>query len=31
MFKKWLIVFFIFAIFCGSVAALIYANKDKEI
>ncbi|MBM6646323.1 serine hydrolase [Bacillus sp. RIT 809] len=30
MFKKWLIVFFIFAIFCGSVAALIYANKDKK-
>ncbi|MGG0151727.1 serine hydrolase domain-containing protein [Bacillus mycoides] len=30
MFKKWLIVFFIFAVFCGSVAALIYANKDKK-
>ncbi|HHT7237338.1 MULTISPECIES: serine hydrolase domain-containing protein [Bacillus] len=30
MFKKWLIVFFIFAIFCGSVAALTYANKDKK-
>ncbi|QWG45868.1 class A beta-lactamase-related serine hydrolase [Bacillus mycoides] len=30
MFKKWLIVFLIFAIFCGSVAALIYANKDKK-
>ncbi|PQZ57072.1 MULTISPECIES: serine hydrolase [Bacillus] len=30
MFKKWLIVFFIFAIFCGSVAALIHANKDKK-
>ncbi|OQR57503.1 serine hydrolase [Bacillus sp. CDB3] len=30
MFKKWLIVFFIFAVFCGSVAALTYANKDKK-
>lgn len=30
MLKKWLIVFFIFAIFCGSVVALIYANKDKK-
>ncbi|MFB5252788.1 serine hydrolase domain-containing protein [Bacillus cereus] len=30
MFKKWLIVFFIFAIFCGSVAALIHANKEKK-
>ncbi|MFE6135894.1 serine hydrolase domain-containing protein [Bacillus sp. NPDC057893] len=30
MFKKWLIVFFVFAIFCGSVAALIHANKEKK-
>ena len=30
MFKKWLIAFFIFAIFCGSVAALIHANKEKK-
>ncbi|EJS70210.1 serine hydrolase domain-containing protein [Bacillus cereus] len=30
MLKKWLIVCFIFAIFCGSVVALIYANKDKK-
>ncbi|KMN42253.1 serine hydrolase domain-containing protein [Bacillus paramycoides] len=30
MCKKWLIAFFIFAIFCGSVAALIHANKDKK-
>ncbi|EJV82946.1 serine hydrolase domain-containing protein [Bacillus mycoides] len=30
MFKKWLIAFFVFAIFCGSVAALTYANKDKK-
>lgn len=30
MFKKWLIVFLIFAVFCGSVAALTYANKDKK-
>ncbi|MCQ6568468.1 serine hydrolase domain-containing protein [Bacillus mycoides] len=30
MFKKWLIAFFVFAIFCGSVAALIHANKEKK-
>ncbi|MBJ8103683.1 MULTISPECIES: serine hydrolase domain-containing protein [Bacillus cereus group] len=30
MFKKWLIFFFVFAIFCGSVAALIHANKEKK-
>ncbi|PES72148.1 penicillin-binding protein [Bacillus cereus] len=30
MLKKWLIVFFIFAIFCGSVVALIHANKGKK-
>ncbi|EEL69801.1 MULTISPECIES: serine hydrolase domain-containing protein [Bacillus] len=30
MFKKWLITFFVFAIFCGSVAALIHANKEKK-
>lgn len=30
MLKKWLIVFFIFAVFCGSVVALIHAKKDKK-
>ncbi|QEL82775.1 class A beta-lactamase-related serine hydrolase (plasmid) [Bacillus sp. JAS24-2] len=30
MLKKGLIIFFIFAIFCGSVAVLIHANKDKK-
>lgn len=30
MLKKWLIVFFIFAIFGGSVVALIHANKGKK-
>lgn len=30
MLKKWLIVFFIFAIFCGSVATLVHANKGKK-
>ncbi len=30
MLKKWLIVFFVFAIFCGSVVALIHANKGKK-
>ncbi|PFJ78887.1 penicillin-binding protein [Bacillus cereus] len=30
MLKKWLIIFFIFAIFCGSVVALIHANKGKK-
>ncbi|MBT2579441.1 beta-lactamase family protein [Bacillus sp. ISL-8] len=30
MFKKWLIAFFVFAVFCGSVAALIHANKEKK-
>lgn len=30
MLKKWLIVFFIFAIFCGSVVALIHVNKGKK-
>ncbi|MED2647095.1 penicillin-binding protein, partial [Bacillus thuringiensis] len=30
MLKKWLIVFFIFAVFCGSVVTLIHANKGKK-
>ena len=30
MLKKWLIVFFIFAIFGGSVVALIHASKGKK-
>lgn len=30
MLKKWLIVFFIFAVFCGSVVTLIHANKGKN-
>lgn len=30
MLKKWLIVFFIFAVFCGSVVTLIHENKGKK-
>ncbi|PGB50169.1 serine hydrolase domain-containing protein [Bacillus anthracis] len=30
MLKKWLIVFFIFAVFSGSVVALIHASKGKK-
>ncbi|MCC2447539.1 beta-lactamase family protein [Bacillus cereus] len=30
MLKKWLIIFFIFAVFCGSVVTLIHANKGKK-
>lgn len=30
MLKKWLIVFFIFVVFCGSVVILIYVNKGKK-
>ncbi len=30
MLKKWLIVFFIFAVFCGSIVTLIHANKGKK-
>ncbi|ARO58094.1 Beta-lactamase [Bacillus cereus] len=30
MLKKWLIVFFIFAVFCGSIVTLIHANKGKN-
>ncbi|UDW01651.1 beta-lactamase family protein [Bacillus cereus] len=30
MLKKWLIVFFIFAVFCGSIVTLIHASKGKK-
>ncbi|MHA4259285.1 beta-lactamase family protein [Bacillus cereus] len=30
MLKKWLIVFFIFAVFCGSIVTLIHANKGEK-
>ncbi|UYY92114.1 beta-lactamase family protein [Bacillus cereus] len=30
MLKKWLIVFFIFAVFCGSIVTLIHENKGKK-